>query len=232
MAVVMLHGFTGDPSSMSGWAHELAEPAPGWPGARVLVPRLPGHGTNWRDLARTRWWDWYAAAEDAYHQVAVGGRPVFTAGLSMGGALALQLAADHEVAGVLLVNPAIATRDRRITIAAPLHRFLPSQPGIASDIALAGVEESGYDRFSVTSLKTMTDLWRGVQRSLSRVTAPVLLLRSRTDHVVDSLSGELIVSGIRDVVEVPLTRSFHVATLDHDAGIIADQSRAFIAAHS
>ena len=54
VGVVVSHGFTGSVQSIAPWARALAEPAPGWPGARVVAPRLPGHGTHWRDLARTR----------------------------------------------------------------------------------------------------------------------------------------------------------------------------------
>ena len=66
VGVVMSHGFTGSVQSIAPWAHGLATPEGDWPGVRVVAPRLPGHGTAWSDLARTRWWDWFAAVEDAY----------------------------------------------------------------------------------------------------------------------------------------------------------------------
>ncbi|WP_231979177.1 alpha/beta hydrolase [Tessaracoccus coleopterorum] len=154
------------------------------------------------------------------------GRPVD------GRALALRLAEQRKVAGILLVNPAIATRDRRIPPAALLHRVLPSQKGIASDIAKPGIEERGYPRFSVTSLSTMTGLWSDARRGLGDITAPVLLMRSAEDHVVDDLSGELIGRRVADVTSVTLQRSFHVATLDHDADVIVEESRRFITRHA
>ncbi|SHI39578.1 carboxylesterase [Tessaracoccus bendigoensis DSM 12906] len=228
VGVVMSHGFTGSVQSIAPWAHALAEPSADWPGARVIAPRLPGHGTTWRDLSRTRWWDWYAAVEDAYLELADEVEHLFVAGLSMGGALALRLAEQRSVTGVLLVNPAIATRDKRVAPASLIHRVLPPQKGISSDIAREGVEELGYPRFSVTSLATMTQLWRDVRSSLKSVSAPVLLMCSREDHVVDDLSGQLIRRSVRDVRTVDLERSYHVATLDHDAGLIASKSRDFV----
>lgn len=232
IGVVVSHGFTGSVQSVAGWAEAMAAPGEGWPGARVVAPRLPGHGTSWRDLKRTRWWDWYWAVEDAYHELAASCSQVFVAGLSMGGALACLLASRERVSGVLLVNPAVASRDRRIPLAAALHRVLPPQPGIASDIAKPGVLEIGYDRFSVTSLATMRDLWAVTRRALPRIAAPMLLMRSATDHVVDELSGELIRQAVPNVTEAILADSFHVATLDHDAERIVDLSRAFISANS
>ena len=228
VGVVVSHGFTGSVQSIAPWARGLAEPGLDWPGARVVAPRLPGHGTHWRDLARTRWWDWYGAVEDAYHELAAQCDRVFVAGLSMGGALALRLSERERVAGTLLVNPAIATRDKRVPPAALLHRLLPSQEGVANDIALPGATELGYPRFSVTSLATMTKLWRDVRHNLDRLSAPVLLMRSREDHVVDDLTAQILRKRVSDLRFVELPNSYHVATLDHDAPLIVEESRRFI----
>ncbi|MFT3889296.1 MAG: alpha/beta fold hydrolase [Arachnia sp.] len=229
IGVVMSHGFTGTVQSIAPWARALAEPSPGWAGARVVAPRLPGHGTSWRDMARTRWWDWYGAVEDAYHEVSAECEQVFVAGLSMGGALALRLAERERIAGVLLVNPAIATKDRRVPPARLLHRVLPPQVGVADDIALEGAQELAYPQFSATSLKTMTDLWRDVRKNLDRLTAPVLLMRSPDDHVVDDATAKILRKRVADLRFVELPRSYHVATLDHDAPTIFEESRRFIA---
>ncbi|MDO5676747.1 MAG: alpha/beta fold hydrolase [Propionibacteriaceae bacterium] len=228
IGVVMSHGFTGTVASIRTWAKGLAQPDGDWSGVRVVAPRLPGHGTHWKDLERTRWWDWYNAFEDAYLEVAETCRHVFVAGLSMGGALSLRLAGLHQVRGVLLVNPAIASRDLRIRVGAKIHRLIPPQKGIASDIALPGVEEPGYSQFSATSVATMRDLWIDTQAKLPRISSRVLLMTSTVDHVVDGLSRELIRQKVLHVEDVELTRSYHVATMDHDAGKIIAESRRFI----
>lgn len=232
IGVVVSHGFTGSVGSVLPWARGLAEPADGWGGARVIAPRLPGHGTHWKDLARTRWSDWYHAVEDAYLELASECQQVFIAGLSMGGGLALRLTASHPVAGTLLVNPSVGTRDRRVAPATKFHRLLPAQRGIASDVAMPGVTEPAYSHFSVTSLATLADLWRDTQPRLSQISSPVLLMTSTVDHVVDNFSREIIREKVRDVKNVELTRSYHVATLDYDAELIVEESRQFIQTHS
>jgi carboxylesterase len=75
-------------------------------------------------------------------------------------------------------------------------------------------------------------LWRRTVRDLHRVKAPVLMYRSRVDHVLDSLSGELLFAGARNttVREVILENSYHVATLDYDAPQIFAGSLDFIRA--
>ena len=53
--VVVSHGFTGSPHGVRDWARSLADA-----GYAVRTPLLPGHGTSWQELARTRWQDWHA----------------------------------------------------------------------------------------------------------------------------------------------------------------------------
>ena len=65
---------------------------------------------------------------------------------------------------------------------------------------------------------------------LPKVTAPILMFRSREDHVVEPLSGLLLQAGATSttVREVILEDSYHVATLDNDAQRIFDLSIEFI----
>jgi esterase/lipase len=62
-------------------------------------------------------------------------------------------------------------------------------------------------------------LWKVTLADLPAVRAPILMYRSRVDHVVDDLSGQLLRAGAVNttVREVVLEDSYHVATLDNDA---------------
>lgn len=228
IGVLLSHGFTGQPHSMRAWGEALAEQ-----GYAVEVPRLPGHGTTWQDANTTTWADWYDELCRVFDKLCLDNDAVVLGGLSMGGALVLQLAADHpdRVAGVMVVNPAVATRRKDVKLLPLLKHVVSSLPGIAGDISKPGAAEHGYTRTPLRAAASMFAAWPALVASLPQVTAPLLYLRSDVDHVVDDSSEPIILDQVSstDLTRVALARSFHVATLDHDAPLILEASSAFIA---
>jgi carboxylesterase len=228
IGVLLSHGFTGSPFSMKPWGRALAER-----GYAVEVPLLPGHGTRWQDLNTVTWEDWRAALGSHLARLRRENDAVVVAGLSLGGALALRLAADRpdHVAGVVLVNPGLATR-RKDVLALPVLKWLvPSFPGIGGDVKKAGVVENGYPRTPLKAAHSMMRGWKQLRADLACVTAPVLYFRSTEDHVVDDLSEQVVQRGVssRDLTMRMLDDSYHVATLDNDAETIWAESADFVA---
>src|ERR1700730_7065678 len=98
--VLVIHGFTGSPQSMRPLADAIARA-----GFAVELPRLPRHGTAIEDLIPIGWAEWSAAVEDAYDELASRCDRVAVVGLSLGGALAVWLAARHaEISGLGTIN--------------------------------------------------------------------------------------------------------------------------------
>ncbi|MCC9145019.1 MULTISPECIES: alpha/beta hydrolase [unclassified Arthrobacter] len=225
VGVLLSHGFTGSPVSMAAWARYLADR-----GYAVSLPLLPGHGTTWQDLARTPWQRWYEEYEGAYFSLRERTNCVVSAGLSMGGTLALRLAARQPVAGVAVVNPGLTFSDPRARYAGVLKYVLKSAPSIGNNIRLEGQDEGAYTRTPVRAVHQLARLFRETTRSLPDVTAPVLAFRSRLDAVVPESSMDVLRSRLlnADLEVVPLENSYHVATMDHDAPLIFDRSHEFI----
>ncbi len=230
VGVVLCHGFTGTPQSMRPWAEHL-----GAAGLTVSAPRLPGHGTRWQDMNRTRFADWYAELERSFEGLRRRCETVFVMGLSMGGTLTLRLAEERgdQVAGIVLVNASLATERRDAKVLPYVSRVLSSFPGIASDIKKPGVTELAYDRVPLAAANSLQQAWPVVRRDLSRITCPVLVYRSREDHVVEPVSGRLLLEGLAGgrVEERVLEDSYHVATLDNDAPTIFAGSLDFVHQH-
>ncbi len=217
--VLLIHGFTSSPQTMHSWGQYLAKA-----GYTVRCPLLPGHATRWQDLNRTGWRDWYAAVTRAFDELRRDCDMVFVAGLSMGGTLALRLAEERQgqIAALVLVNPSLATLDRRAKYAPLLKWFEASTAAGPGDIKKPDVHELAYDRVPLAAFDSLRQLWRVTRADLSRVTQPVLLFRSVEDHTAESINGEILLSGIASASkeERLLRNSYHVATLDNDAETI------------
>jgi len=216
--VLVLHGFTGSPHSVRPWAEAFAAQ-----GYSVELPLLPGHGTSVEDMMTTSWADWSEAAEDAYQRLAEHCDMVLVAGLSMGGTLTTWLAAKHpEIVGIELVNPAVMPQPEMEELLRPmLEAGETSFDAIGSDIAKEGIVELAYERTPLGPLASLGEAIEALQPMLASVTCPVLLMTSPQDHVVVPASSDHLAARVGGPVErVSLDRSYHVATLDHDAPLV------------
>jgi carboxylesterase len=227
VGVLVLHGYTSSPYGMRGLAEHIAAA-----GHRVELPRYPGHGTHWKDLAKTTWRSWAREAIGALEVLRNRTQQQVVLGLSMGGTLALHLAETRDdIAGVVLLNPFVSTTDPIARLLPVLKWVVPSVAGLGNDIALEGADEQPYDRNPVRSQASVVELANMVRSNLAAVTCPTLVFTSRQDHVVEPGNGRQVLEGVSstDIEQVWLERSFHVAQLDHDAPEIERRTLDFIA---
>ena len=100
----MLHGWGATAQSLRLLAEGIAAA-----GYSVLVPTLPGHGTSATQMMGTGPLDWIAAARAALQLLSSHFKEVYILGVSMGGALTLQLASLEQsaVQGIITVNAPI-----------------------------------------------------------------------------------------------------------------------------
>lgn len=227
--VLVVHGLTSTPQTMRPVAEHL-----GGLGYAVEAPRLPGHGTRWQDMARTRYADWFGVVEAA--AVDLRGRVdgMLVVGLSLGGAMVSELAAGRPdlVDGVVLINPAFTATDPRLRVLPVLKHLLPTTSGLGDDIRRPGGErEICYDRLPLKAFGSFVAQWPRLLGLLGDVRQPVLLIRSAHDRVVPAASSQLLRDkvGSSSVTEVVLPDSGHVATLDHDADQLLAATAAFVA---
>ena len=183
-AVLVIHGFTAGPAGLLPWARAFADA-----GYTVSLPLLPGHGTRWQDLAATKHTEIIDAVHREYSALAATHARVFVAGLSMGGALALHLASTHAVAGLALVNPGLTLDSPLAPFTGVLRYLSPTVAAIANDIAKPGGDEHAYDRTPVAGVHELRKLFRDTIKRLPRISAPVVVFRSDTDHVVPESSN-------------------------------------------
>lgn len=230
--VLVLHGFTGNPTSMAGLARAFADA-----GFDVEMPTLPGHGTVIEDMIPTRWADWVGAALAAYDRLVArlrgdggaGGGRVLVAGLSMGGGLACRVAVDRPggVAGLVVVNPIVEPPGDGLfdILRLSLEQGIEVSPGIGSDIARPGRVELAYAGSPLAPALSMYEGIRDMAPLLPTIECPVLLFNSPQDHVVPPSNSDYLATVVSGPVErVTCERSYHVATMDWDAEEIESRS--------
>jgi len=235
VCVVVVHGVTATPNGTRPLGLRLAAE-----GYSVEVPLLPGHGTSARDLARTRYRDWFRTVEHAAATLARGCERVVVVGHSMGGSIALDLAAHSslDLAGVVTINSLVLDRPELLARAAPLLQYVvPFVPRDAAgmptdDLAKPGVDEHAYAWVSARAAQSYIAELPRIRVGLGRVRCPVLIVTSPEDHTVDPANGDAIEEGLTSAERVErfaTPRSFHVPLLDYDAEPLEHRIVAFVA---
>ena len=231
VGVLVLHGFTGNPSSMRGLAESFAAA-----GYSVEMPRLPGHGTTPADLNRKRRQDWVDHAEHALLDLQTDCRVVFVAGLSMGALLAFELATRHpELAGVIAYGPATAVTDPRANFVAFL-KYLTATLAKPVDLwhdPTAAARFSGYPVYPTAAAHEFLKLMRTTRRKLQQVTCPLLIIDTAGDTVTTAGIGQTTYDEVGSTEKELLTlqRSGHILTLDAEWERVAAVTWHFVEMH-
>lgn len=231
IGIVVSHGFTGSPVATRPLGEALASR-----GFAVEVIRLPGHGTHWRDLLHTRYADWRWQMDHALDELTRAGKRVLLVGLSMGGTIALDVAAgrQNDVAGVVPINATVLDREGFLAKAAPyLEKILPVVPAssaglVKNDIAKGG-DEKAYEMVPARAGNSFLKELGRIRRGIEKLHVPVLVAYSPQDHSVSPESSRALLKLLPgpDVTELVLERSYHLATLDHDFELLVERITGF-----
>ncbi len=225
--VLVSHGFTGTPQSVRPLGEALSRA-----GFTVAVPRLAGHGTSVRDMAKSTAEDWISSLEEDFAWLRERTDGVYFTGLSMGGTLALYMAAIHPefVRGVLPINACISLDNPDLARLVFDTNAPDTVPGVGSDIKAEGVEELAYEAVPVPAVREFMALMRVTDDLLPTINVPAVVFQSLEDHVVPPENGPYIHDRLGSTYNqmLRLEHSYHVATLDNDADLIAERIVRFI----
>ena len=205
-------------------------------GYTVHVARLAGHGTSPEDLAATSWDDWVASAREAYRTLRSRCAAVALVGLSMGGAIALHLAATERPDAVVVMATPIRLRPVLRRLARAVRPVLPYVPVVVR-VGPRGSDalpyRVSYARIPLSAAQDLASLLERTRELLPQVQAPLLVAQGRRDFVIPRESADEIAGGVGSRVRrlVWLPRSRHVVTLDRDRAQLFGAVRAFLAEH-
>lgn len=206
-------------------------------GLATRAPLLPGHGLNVAALSKTRYVDWYAAAEAHFIELSAKGA-VLCGGQSMGSVIALDLASRHpdRCAGLVLFANAVRLASPfpsvAMTLASWAHvpDFALSKGKNGPDIhdPVARQTHTTYSAQPFHAARSLQVAGARVLEQLTRVKCPTFIGHGMLDRTAPSHNAELVASRIGTTdVEVHLyPNSGHILTKDLDRDAVrSDVSR-------
>jgi carboxylesterase len=172
-------------------------------GFTTLGPRLYAHGTDIRDMRRSRYWDWINSVLDGYYMLNYLCDEVFVMGLSMGGALSLLISTLVPVRGLVVMATPTHIPIWYVEALRPVIPLLSNfwqyrskgTPDWQDPQAYA--EHSAYEKQPVRAGAELQDLLAEMRRRLPEVTQPLLLVYSKDDGTVPESDAEEIRQSVR-----------------------------------
>jgi carboxylesterase len=215
---LLLHGFAGTPPELRRLGEHLA--AHGW---RCVAPAMAGHATTPEDLERTTWRDWAASARQALDELAAECEEIVVAGQSMGGSMALHLAAhDDRIRAVATQAAPVWLSDWRLKLL-PVAKYAVRWDMPGHDVDLfwpdAVHELYSYGRRPTRAIRQLDVFVGVVRRELVVVRQPVLVMHGGRDRTIDPRNAADIERGLvcSAMVERHLyPRSGHGMSVDVD----------------
>jgi len=249
--VLLVHGLTGAPAEMKYLARRLHRR-----GFTIHAPQLAGHCQDYAALLRTTWRDWLASVEASYSALRAQVDEVYVAGICVGGALGLALAAERPELKAAAVYSMTFRYDgwnmrRWYNVAARLVEPFANLPGIrrfsvgephpyglkdarlreALERAPGSVIEGALARLPFGALYQMHRLARHVERAARGVTQPVLLLHSLEDDMSHPRNAARLRAALAGPVDLRLVEdSYHMLHVDKQRNLVAELTARFFGA--
>ncbi|MBW2984676.1 alpha/beta fold hydrolase [Candidatus Woesearchaeota archaeon] len=192
---LLIHGSTCSPSDLRDLGKYLADRD-----ITVSAPLIKGHGTSPYCLAVTSWKDWVRSMEEALEELKKEVDKVYIAGTSIGGNIALCLAAKHDVDGLISLGTPIYFRRKNFykRLAFFVGLFKSFQRKWYKRIIDNEIQEKrvGYDVIPVKIVNEGLSLVEESRRLLPKITAPSLIMHSTKDFGVKESTVSYLLKNI------------------------------------
>ena len=202
LGVVLIHGYMAAPLEVKELALYLSRK-----GLWVYAPRVKGHGTSPEDLATRSYQQWTDSVDDGYAIIQNFCKKVVVGGFSNGAGLALDLASRvNGIEGVFAVCPPLRLQDisSKLVPAVDVWNRLMSRVRL-DDARKEFVENDpenphiNYLRNPISGVKELERLMDTVERKLTQIKMPVLVIQSHGDPVVNPKGSKRIFDNLGSV---------------------------------
>ena len=234
--VLLLHGFGDTPQTLALLARRLKKS-----GYSVLAPLLPGHGRSMESFGKSRANDWIVTARDAFTDMRGRHDSVSVVGLSMGGALAVLLAAEQrEIPALILIAPYLGMPGL-LRIAAASYWLWGGLVGEVNARNPRSVHDPiereknlAYGAVTGRELHELSKVVHRARKSLSNVRAPTLIIQSREDPRCPPAVAEFALKtlGSSEKKLVWTEGAGHIITVDYGRDRVFGEVERWLNAHT
>lgn len=199
VGILLLHGWTSPAAEFLPLAKYLNSS-----GYTVYAPLLRGHGTKPEDLLGVKWQDWLEDSQKALEELKKYSSKIFVGGISMGGDLAMHLSEEKAVAGVMSLGGAVRYKLHPLVKIALFFMGLTKKyrrkyypPWVRKKMGNRKV----YMYYPIESAKEVVRLADATRAILLRITKPILVMQSTSDHMVSKKSPQIIFDGVNSKIK-------------------------------
>jgi carboxylesterase len=225
-AVLLLHGFTGSSADVRMLGRFLEKH-----GYTSLAPHYKGHGVPPEELILSNPDEWWQDVLNGYNELKQAGyEEIAVAGLSLGGVYSLKLALNQPVKGIVtMCSPmTMRTTDKMFEGVLEYAKQYKKQQGKSEqeiELEIEAIHAQG-----MPSLPQLQQLIYDVRQSIDLLYAPILVIQSRQDEVIDPNSANIIYENVESIQKDIrwYEHSRHVITLDKERDQLHEEVLTFL----
>ena len=224
--VLLLHGFTSTPQEVKGLGDYLAKK-----GYTINAPLLSGHGTHIFDLATTTRAEWEKSATNALKKLKT--KKVYIIGSSIGGNIALKLASEKKIRGIVLMGTPMffkkeLSKKLMVKGLGIFKNFVKKKHDARAKKAIK--EKIHYMHVPIKALTEVAKIMKESEKLLPETKTPTLVMQSSTDQILSNANAELIYQRLGSKIKekIFLPDSYHVFCLDKHKEMAFEKINEFI----
>jgi len=175
---LLIHGFGGNREEVAPLARRLQGE-----GYQVRCPSLKGHTGKRQDLKGITYQEWISSAEQDLKELSAVSKDIYLVGFSMGGLIALNLASQYDVKGVVTLNSPVYYWD--------LQQIMLN---LLEDLKRRKFENTGRylqsgTKFPLSALINFRILLSKTKSVMPKVHCPIFIVQALADDTVRKSSA-------------------------------------------
>ncbi|MFO7815914.1 MAG: alpha/beta fold hydrolase [Halanaerobiales bacterium] len=195
---ILIHGYTGCPREMKNMGELLYDRF----NFSILIPRLPGHGTNSKDFRTTDRKDWLRKIYEIIINNENEYQNIHLIGLSMGSLISMLSSIHFDIKSLFLISPALYSKNRYIIFS---HILKYIKPVLSNDYQIEDEIEDpdlidlleNYSTQDYTKqISELHKLMLETRKILKDIKSDVKIVHSKKDKIVPLKSAHQIYNNI------------------------------------